>query len=275
MWKKEENNMAHPMNHLRDHKVQRSRVADITKACGGGMASGGAADAVSKQQTLIGSLAKKNIMRATGGKVTARSDRPARAFGGRLKKGGGKKKSGHTVNVIVGGQHPPAPTMPMHPPMIPGVAAGAPPGAPPPMPPRPPMGAAPPPPGPMGGPPGVPGMPPGVPPPGMPRKRGGKVSAMSMSSEDSSNAGIGKGRTGIQKSYPSNKSDTQNIGRDAVVTKATGGPIYSKAKGQMGPKFIGGSMGGVAKLQKMRRAEKSGYGGATRKAMNPTRDPRG
>lgn len=264
--------MAHPYNSVRDHKVQRSRVADITKACGGGMASGGAADAVSKQQSLIGSLAKKNIMRATGGKVTARADRPARAFGGRLGKKGGKKKSGHTVNVIVGA-HPPAPTMPMHPPVVPGVAAGAPPGAPPPMPPRPPMGAAPPPPGPMGGPPGVPGMPPGVPPPGMPmRKRGGKVEAMDP--RDSSNSGIGKERTPIERSYPSNKSDTQNIGRGAVITKATGGPIYSKAKGQMGPKFIGGSMGGIAKLQKMRRTEKTGYGGATRNAMNPTRDPK-
>jgi hypothetical protein len=265
--------MAHPMNHLRDHKVQHSRVSDITAACGGGMSSGGAAGAISKQKALYPAM-KKSTLRATGGAVKARSDRPARAFGGRLGKKKGSGKGGkHTVNVIIGhpgGSAPPAPGIP---PTVPGVAAGAPPSpaAPPPMPPRPPMMAGPPPPGPMGGPPGMSGMPPpGVPRPGMPmRKRGGAVST-------SSNAGISVGETKISRDFPSNKDDTPNIGRKAVITKATGGPIDSTSKGgtHMGPMFMGGSMGGIAKLQKMERTKKTGFGKATREAMNPTQNPK-
>lgn len=250
--------MAHPMNHLRDHKVQHARVKDITAACGGSMASGGHAD-VAADKSLVRKMVKGSALRASGGAVKSRLDRPARAWGGRT---GKKKKSGgkHTVNVIVAPQAGGA--MAARPP-VPGVAA-----APPPMPPRP---MAPPPPGPMGGPPGVPGMPPGVPPPGMPRKRGGKV--MGSNDATSQTAGIGKGRTPISRDFPSNKDDTPNIGRKAVITKATGGPISSPAKGGMGPKLKGGARGGMAKLQKAHKLAKSGYGKATVSAPDPTRNP--
>ena len=58
-------------------------------------------------------------------------------------------------------------------------------------------------------------------------------------------AGAGKGRTPVQSSG-TNKQDTKNIGRGPVITKATGGPIYSKAKGQMAPHAKGGAGGGLA-----------------------------
>ena len=93
--------MSHPHNNLRDHKVQHARVKDITAACGGGMSSGGSATGViAKQQRMLG----KVPMRAAGGGVKARADRPARAWGGRTKKKSGGK---HTVNVIVA-PHAPA-----------------------------------------------------------------------------------------------------------------------------------------------------------------------
>ena len=252
--------MSHPMNNLRDHKVQHSRVKDITAACGGGMARGGD---VAQDKSMISRMVKKSALRATGGAVTARADRPGRAWGGRTGKKGGKKKgkSGHTVNVIVAPHsQPSAPAMPPRPPMAPpGVAGGAPP-----MPPRP---MVPPPPGPMGGPPPGGAMPPGVPTPMPMRKSGGKVT--------SANAGIGKGRTTIQRDFPSNKQDTKNIGRGSVITKKTGGPISSAAHGQMGPKFGGGARGGKAKLQKAHKLAASGYGKATVSAKNPTQNPSG
>ncbi len=252
--------MAHPMNNLRDHKVQHSRVKDITAACGGGMAKGGD---VAQDKAMISRMVKKSALRATGGAVTSRADRPARAWGGRLGKKGGKKKgkSGHTVNVIVAPHsQPAAPAMPPRPPMAPpGVAAGPPMPPPAAMAPRPPV-----PPGPMGGPPGV-APPPGIVPPM--RKSGGKVT--------SANAGIGKGRTTIQRDFPSSKQDTKNIGRGSVITKATGGPISSPAHGGMGPKLGGGARGGKGRLAKTHRLSASGYGKATAGAQNPTRNPHG
>lgn len=287
--------MAHPYNDKRDHKVQHDRVSDITKACGGGMSVGGAADAVSKQKMLYPAM-KKGTLRAAGGAVKARADRPARARGGRL----GKKKSGHTVNVIVAPHSPAAPPMMGKPPIVPGVAAGPPPGAPPPGPPMPPpRPMVPPPPGPMGGPPGVPGMPPGVPPPGIRYaggrtfKKGGAVfsgtagkgafttkgkaaDAKVGNLANSQTAGAGKGRTPIGRSFPSNKQDTPNIGRKPVITKATGGPIMSDSKAgvDMGPQYVGGSMGGIAKLQKYHRLQKKGYGKPTVSMKNPTQNPK-
>ena len=149
--------MAHPYNSIRNDKVQHARVVDIAKGCGGGMTKGGAAHPdEAEDRVMIRKMVKGTALRATGGAVKARADRPSRARGGRL----GKKKSskGNHVNVIIGA-HPPAP------PMMPGVGA-----APPPMPPPPgPAGPG------MGGPP-MPGagMPPGVPPPGM-RYAGGRA----------------------------------------------------------------------------------------------------
>ena len=263
--------MSHPFNSLRNDKVQKSRVADITSACnGGGMATGGAAHADEvEDKSLVRKMVKKVALRASGGAVKARSDRPARAWGGKV--GGGKKKSGkgHTVNVIVAPHPPGAPT----PPMVPGVAA-----APPPMPPKPPMmppgpGSSPggPPPG-LGVPPGGPPLPPNMPPGmhyagGRTRAKGGKVEAGKTPSklafttkgkrgdaskgnyEDADTAGIGKGRTLVQ--HDDGKQDTQNIGRGPVITKATGGPISSnyKFKSGMAPHAKGGAGGGLARLE--------------------------
>lgn len=289
--------MAHPFNNVRDHKVQHSRVSSITKACGG-MASGGHTD-VAEDKALISKMVKKTALRATGGAVKARSDRPARARGGRTKGKGLKKGSKHTVNVIVAPQSG-NPGMPPRPPGPPGVAAGPPPGLAPPMPPRPPMAG---PAGPAGGVPGGPAMPPGVPPPGLMRKRGGAVfsgtpNKVSVNAKrttgignkaTSQTAGAGRGRTPIRKSFPSNKSDTPNIGRGPVITKATGGtvnaapaetieratggPISSPAKGGMGPQFSGGARGGMAKLEKAARLAKQKYGRPTVTVKNPTQNP--
>lgn len=69
-----------------------------------------------------------------------------------------------------------------------------------------------------------------------------------------------KGKTGIGDrtpiSHSGNKSDTQNIGRGPVVTRATGGPIYSDgaAGKDMGPKLRGGSNSGVGRLQRNKLA---------------------
>lgn len=264
--------MSHPAgNHLRDHKVQHARVSSITAACGGGISTGGA---VSPSGIISRKSGGAVTLRAEGGGVRQRSDRPGRAFGGSLggkkKKGGGKK--GHTVNVIVA-PHAPAPMkspMPTAPP--PGVAAPMPmkpPMAPPPVP-----GAGPPPGGLGAGPMPPPGA---LPPPGMPPryaggrayKKGGAVfsgAQMKVSSTakrggvvgsnkaDADSAGVGVGRTPIQ--HQGNKQDGKNIGRGPVITKATGGPISSKAHGQMAPHAKGGAGGGLAKLDKAHHPEK-------------------
>lgn len=249
--------MSHPAgNHLRDHKVQHARVSAITKACGGNAMSGGTSPSGKINRKDGGAV----VLRADGGQVRARSDRPNRAFGGRTKKKKGGK-NGATVNVIVapqGGNKPPM-TPPMGPP--PGVAAAPPPM--PPMPPKPPMG---PPPGIGGGPMPPPGA---LPPPGMPPryaggrtyKNGGKVfsgnpsmvsktakGSVGSTKANSQTAGAGVGRTPMQPSP--NKQDGKNIGRKPVITKATGGPISSMAKGQMAPRTKGGAGGGLSRLDK-------------------------
>lgn len=214
--------MAHPHNELRDHKVQRSRVASIAK----GYATGGGVSGVtSADRTLAKNLVKSTAMKMAGGSVSARQDRPNRARGGKV----GKKKGtkGNTVNVIIGQPHD-------KPPMIPGV------GTPPPMPPKPPM--APPPGPPMSA---GPMPPPGGAPPMPMRARGGKVNA--------NTAGIGKGRTPVQ--HAPGKQDLKNIGRGPVITKATGGAI-SSAGGKMAPHTIGGSGGGKSRLDKQNHPAK-------------------
>jgi hypothetical protein len=177
-------------------------------------------------------------------------ERMGRARGGHVKSKGSGKTS---VNVIVapsGGQHPPMP-------------GGAPPMAgPPPMLPKPPM--MPPPPG-AGAPPmaGIGGPPPG----GMPMpprseggrayKDGGAVGKKSLADKKGV-TGIGD-RTPIQHS--GNKSDTQNIGRGPVITRAAGGPIYSDGKKghQMAPKLPSGSGGGKARKAKAHMQNKAGH----------------
>lgn len=261
--------MSHPAgNHLRANKVEHARVSSITAACGGGMSSGG----VTAPSGIVNRKSGGAVaLRAEGGSVKQRADRPGRAFGGRL--GGGKKKKsgkgGNHVNVIIS-PHP-KPAMAMAPP--PGVAAPPPPM---PMPPKPMM----PPPGGGAPPPGAGPMPPpgALPPPGMPPryaggavayKKGGAVfsgAQMKVSNTakrggvagsikaDADTAGVGVGRTPVQ--HQDNKQDGKNIGRGPVITKATGGPISSKAHGQMAPHAKGGAGGGLARLDEAHHPEK-------------------
>lgn len=298
--------MAHPFNQHRDHKVQHERVSTITKACGG-MASGGHTD-VAEDKALVRKMVKQKALRADGGAVKARADRPARARGGRLNRRG-KKGAKHTVNVIVAPQHQAPGMMPPmpHPAAPPGVASlppGGPPGLPG-VPPRPPMAGPMAGPTPAGGVPGGPAMPPGVPPPGLPRKRGGAVfsgtpNKVSVNAKrttgsnkaTSKTAGAGRGQTQISRSFNSNKQDTPNIGRGPAITKATGGTVNaamtaevpqratggpvmsdSKAGVDMGPEFTGGSRGGMAKLEKAARLARKGYGRPTISVKNPTQNP--
>lgn len=144
--------MAHPFQEHRGNKVEKDRVAKITK----GYAAGGSVpfqDSADERAPRLGkpSKALKGVGIA-GNPAKARLDRPAFADGGRAK---GKTD----VTVIV--QPPaPAPPPPMPMPLPPPPMAGPPPMPHPPMPPPPPGG----------GPPG------GGPPPGLPiRKDGGRV----------------------------------------------------------------------------------------------------
>lgn len=76
-------------------------------------------------------------------------------------------------------------------------------------------------------------------------KRGGKVEGKKSLAEKAGKhgTGIGVGRTPIQHS--GNKNDTQNVGRGPVITKATGGPIYSDGRygKEMGPDLPSGNSG--------------------------------
>jgi len=78
--------MTHPFAAHRQGKVEHSRVSSITKgyASGGGVHSDEAED-----KALIKSTVKKSALRADGGAVKARMDRPARKAGGRIKKADG------------------------------------------------------------------------------------------------------------------------------------------------------------------------------------------
>ena len=131
--------MSHPFQSHRQGKVEHSRAAKLTK----GYASGGSVHSdEAEDKALIKKTVKKAALRASGGSVTARSDRPHRAKGGRVKP--------VTVNVVVapqGGKDESG-------------LAGAPPMMPPPGPP--PGGPPMPPPGAGGPPPGGPPMPPPI-----------------------------------------------------------------------------------------------------------------
>lgn len=268
--------MAHPYNSMRADKIEHSRVGAITKACGGG-AMGGATSPSGMSPMAINRKRGGAVMRAAGGEVKQRADRPGRAFGGRTGKKKKSGKGGNHVNVIVQAHKPAMPAMPP-------MASPAPPM----MPPKPPMMPPPAGPGPTDAPPGVsagPMPPPGAL-PGMPmRKRGGSVFSGSpgkvsmtargmkgSSAADADTAGIGVGRTPVQPAP--NKQDGKTIGRKPVITKATGGPISSSAKGEMSPASQpSGAAGGKFRQWWTGYNEKKGYGSETRNAKNPTRNP--
>ncbi len=238
----------HPHQAHRQHKVEHRRVAHITK----GYANGGAVHGdEAADLALIKSHVKKSALRADGGRVKHRADRPRRASGGRIHKdrsgqddlqphegapddnrksrakGGRAKHKGHTtVNVMVaphnggapspGGAGLPPPAAPPPAPML-----GA---APPPRPPMPPPGMAPP--G-VGGPP--PGMPPpglarpGMPPPGMPlRARGGAVK---------DGPAYQEGVRARPVDHHPGKMDGADLDRSKVITYKKGGRVNIYAKG--------------------------------------------
>lgn len=104
-------------------------------------------------------------------------------------------------------------------------------------------------------------------------KKGGAVKSMKknslkMSGEKKKRAAGGpvnaadqQGKTGIgdrtQVQHSGNKSDTQNIGRGPVITKATGGPVYSDGKNgkQMAWLKGVGAGGGEGRLKKAAHAK--------------------
>lgn len=191
--------MSHPMNHLRAHKVEKSRVGKLYRASGGKIPYGSEEDSdfagdgqITRDKAHLGSRGvlkgqgKSPSVHKAGGHVHGkkgkhRMDRK-RASGGRAppppppkddpyeeranitrRAKGGKVKGKTVINIMVGKGGDDKPPMPMMPPPPPHPMM---------PPPGPPPGAGAPPPG---GPPGMP--PPGMGPPGPPmmRKRGGSV----------------------------------------------------------------------------------------------------
>lgn len=186
--------MAHPFAGHRQSKVEHSRVAKMTK----GYASGGSVHGdEAEDKALIKKTVKKAALRATGGSVKARADRPARASGGRVKP--------VTVNVVVapqGGKDDAG-------------LAGAPP-----MPPGPPPGPPMPPPGAGGPPPGGPPMPP----PGM-HSSGGRAYAKGGAVKTGPAYEEGK-RNGTQVSHTDSKQIVKdNMNRRKPITYASGGKV--------------------------------------------------
>lgn len=223
--------MAHPHAEHMQHKVEKSRVASITK----GYARGGFVHSDAPQdRSLVKRLVKPAALKADGGAVKARADRPSRKRGGRVNKGA-------TVNVIVGAPQ--------------GEAA-----APAPMPP---MAALPPPvPRPMMPPPGGPPMPPPSPVPGMgpmpPRSAGGRTYARG------GRVGVNKGsavyeagvKAGTQVSHDPGKNDLKDMGRGKPITYKTGGAVEHPLRGGLAPHLPGGAGGGKARLAKERMAKR-------------------
>src|SRR5882672_2291369 len=192
--------MAHPFNEHRQHRVEKSRVGEMTAKC---RADGGGVHADEKEdRKLFGKMLKEHDRGAEGKTAKHRRDRVARAKGGRV--GKHKKGSGNHVNVIVGGQHPPAPPMPPPLPMGPPPGAGA-------APPMPPPGLGGPPPG-AGGPPGGPPMP--------LRAKGGGVKSGPGWTESM------KTKTPVQHSK-AKEVDIKNMDRGRPVTFNAGGRAVS------------------------------------------------
>ena len=85
-------------------------------------------------------------------------------------------------------------------------------------------------------------------------------------------------RQGTQVTHDPGKNDLKDLHRPRVVTfksggavksfmardgrkcRATGGPIYSPAKGDMGPDLPGGAAGGEARLKQASRAKRNYHG---------------
>jgi len=214
--------MAHPFNEHRQHKVEHSRVSQITR----GYATGGAVkhDDEAEDRKLIRSEMRKHDMKAEGRKNGGRLDRPHRAHGGKVGKGSGKTQ----VNIIVGrGNDQPPAIMP--PPPAPPMAA-----APPPRPPMPP-----------------PGPPPGAaPPPGMmpPRANGGRAYAKGGAVKSGRTWEEGR-KNGTQISHAPGKNDSALIDHSrAKLTRKTGGKV--EAGSGMGPKMHAGAYTGEGRLEK-------------------------
>lgn len=227
----------HPHAEHRQSKVERSRVAKLTR----GYATGGAVHSdAAEDRAMVRKMIKPKSLKVEGGDVKARADRPGRKRGGRVGKG-----KATTVNVIVagqGGQQQPPGVLPV--PMPP---------------PGPPPGAALPPGGPPMLPPGAgPGLPPGMG-PGMPmRASGGRAYAKG------GRVGVNKGsavyeagvKAGTQVSHSPGKNDLKDMGRGKPITYATGGAVEHPAKGAMAPHLPGGAGGGEARLAKAAMAKR-------------------
>lgn len=282
--------MAHPFQHLKDHKVQKSRVASIARASGGRVGSSDCADE-SPKGTAKAKVLKQVL--AEGGKSKQRADKVGRKRGGRVKK---NAKTIVNVNVTPPVTPPLAPPMPPPPGAMPIGGPGA-------MAAKPPMA---PPPGP---PPGGPPMPgPGP----MPmRKAGGRVhkadggkvhdygktigtgpssrpttphpdSTAGRRTARASGGGVNTGTKVFNKSraetpvtHTKAKNDTDDMKRPhmkmkpKVVTFATGGGVVKSFRAYggaveapgpgkgMGPKTGGGAEGGEARLDMAKRAKRS------------------
>ncbi len=182
--------MAHPFAGHRQQSVERSRAAKII---GAGSPKG--PGPVSAAKKFLRTVGKSSSMKVEGPKSSPRLDKYAR--------GGGVKKNGTNVNVIIAPQGGGGSMVPPPPPMA---------GPPPPMPPM--------------------GPPPGGPP--MMQKRGGRAYASGGSVKEQSI------RNGTPVQHTDGKNDQSGLGRGRPITYATGGPVEAMG---MGPKLTAGDNG--------------------------------
>lgn len=204
--------MAHPMNEMREHKMQHSRVAHLTR----GYAHGGAVrhDDEAEDKKLIRAEIKRTMETGPEGRKNGgRLDRYAR--GGKVGK--------TTVNVIVAPKGDAAST----PTPVPVPAAA------PPMPPRPPMPVA----------------PPVAPPAGMIRNTGGRAYAKGGAVKSGPAWDEGR-RNGTQVSHSPGKNDIDKIDtKPPLLTRRKGGKVEA-GKG-MGPHMTAGADSGEGRLEKI------------------------
>jgi hypothetical protein len=241
--------MAHPFAQHRQNRVEKSRVAKMTR----GYASGGAVRCDEPDERKHGGKVAKHVREPEGKKAKRRADRVMRARGGKV--GHGKKGATH-VNVIVNGGDKGTVPVPMPPPAMAG---------PPPMPA-----------GPIAG---VGGPPPSGPPPGMPpmpgRASGGKVK--------SGPAWVEGIKAGTQVSHRAGKASTntpENLDRGRPITFKSGGKVKSfyaygdkvEAPGPgkgMGPDLKAGVMSGEGREKQAARAKRN-YGKPMREVDGAT-----